>query len=190
MGFVTGSGGRKTAMPQSQICVESVKEGITAAFTMLRINKPEALPELAAEYTRLTKALNVAYAYCEFGSYVTAYADLFGDLGIEDAIRVNEELTLGDAGVEVDSAAAESSTPTVASSRYGDYAHLSNLTRDSIRHVLVRQDEAEASTFSDTADTTEDGTEVTWSALAGFSFEQAARVFARLAGLFYGDAFE
>jgi hypothetical protein len=113
-GFVSGSGARKTAMPQSQICVDSVKEGIAAAFTMLRINKPEDVPELAAEYTRLTKALNVAYAYCEIASYVTAYADLFGDLGIEDAIMLNEELNLGDVGVEDGSTtdpSTESTTP-------------------------------------------------------------------------------
>ena len=196
MGFVSGSGGRKTAMPQSQICVDSVKEGIAAAFTMLRITKPEALPALAAEYTRLTKALNVAYAYCEFASYVTAYADVFGDLGIEDAIRVNEELTLGDPGV--DDASADSSTPTVTSTKYGEYAHFSNLTHDSIRHLLVRQSSDDASTTTETkcTVTAADGekkdceTEVTWSPLTGFSFEQAARVLARLAGLFYGDAFE
>jgi len=113
-------------MPQSQLCVDSVKEGITAAFVMLRITDPAKLPEIAAEYTRITKALNVAYAYCEFASYVTAYADVFGDLGIEDAIRVNEELDLGDPGIEEKT--DDSSTPTVQSSRYGNYAHLSNLT--------------------------------------------------------------
>ena len=111
-GFVSGSGARKTAMPQSQICVDSVKEAIAAAFTMLRINKPEDVPELAAEYTRLTKALNVAYAYCEIASYVTAYADLLGDLGIEDAIMLNEELNLGDVGVEDNSTTDQSSAAT------------------------------------------------------------------------------
>ena len=69
LGFVTGSGGRKTAMPQSQICINSVKDGIMASFNLLRITTPEAMPALAGEYQRLTKNLNLAYAYCEFASY-------------------------------------------------------------------------------------------------------------------------
>lgn len=163
LGFVTGSGGRKTAMPQSQICINSVKEGIESSFEMLRLNKPESLPSLASEYQRLTKSLNLAYAYCEFASYWAGYAHVFGDLGIDDAIRTQEELDLGDSGTDADgdgtgdgaSGAADAagdasasdggtttdagtSTPVVSSSRYGEYAHFTNLTRKSIRHMLVR----------------------------------------------------
>ena len=112
LGFVTGSGGSTFALPQSSICVNSIKCIITGSFKLIRLNHATELFELAAKYQSLQQCYNLAYAHCSFGQYLAGYASVFGDYGIEDALRLQEEENLGEP-VATNSTTFESATPVV-----------------------------------------------------------------------------